>query len=92
MSRLVDRRTAARAAYFRDRGIDPGALADRALAIGVAVEPLSAYYRAAPRAGLALGYGMIAANDIDAGIRALATCLPRSRAARQARAAPRRSG
>jgi GntR family transcriptional regulator / MocR family aminotransferase len=61
--------------YFRDRGVDTGALADRALAAGVALAPLSPYYRASPRAGLALGYGRIAANNIDRGVRTLAACL-----------------
>jgi GntR family transcriptional regulator/MocR family aminotransferase len=45
----------------------------RALAAGVAVRPLSAYYSAAPTVpGLVFGYGNISETDLVAGIRALA--------------------
>ncbi|HEU4727612.1 MAG TPA: PLP-dependent aminotransferase family protein [Kofleriaceae bacterium] len=76
--------------YLRDRRVDTTALAARALAAGVAIAPLGPYYHAAPRAGLALGYGLIAAQDIDAGIRGLAACLPQAPSTPARRAAPRR--
>jgi GntR family transcriptional regulator / MocR family aminotransferase len=44
-------------------------IAERALANGVAVQPLSMFQGTQPaRAGLALGYGAIEADDIDAGM------------------------
>jgi GntR family transcriptional regulator/MocR family aminotransferase len=64
-------------ATFIDPSIDADALRSRALAAGVAVETLSAYSQRTPRAGLALGYGLIAPRDIDPGVRRLAACLPR---------------
>jgi GntR family transcriptional regulator/MocR family aminotransferase len=66
--------------WFRDRALDVAQVAARALAVGVRVEPLRPYFcdgaRPRPRAGLALGYGLIAADRIDEGIRRLARCLP----------------
>jgi GntR family transcriptional regulator/MocR family aminotransferase len=62
-------------ALLRDRRVDTEAVARAALAAGVAVEPLGPYYVARPRAGLALGYGLIAAGQIDEGIARLARCL-----------------
>jgi DNA-binding transcriptional MocR family regulator len=44
-------------------------VAGRALAAGVAVQPLSTFQiTQPPRAGLALGYGAIEASDIDDGL------------------------
>jgi GntR family transcriptional regulator/MocR family aminotransferase len=60
------------AAWLADRRTDDAAIATAARAAGVAVEPLSAYFARAPRPGLALGFGLIRARHIDAGIRALA--------------------
>jgi len=57
--------------YFRDRATDTATVVARALAAGVAVQPLTPYYRGRPRPGLALGYGIIAAPRIDEGIRRL---------------------
>lgn len=62
-------------AFFRDRGRDTDDLAQRALAMRVAVQPLSAYYQSSDRAGLALGYGAIPASKIEEGVRRLATCM-----------------
>jgi GntR family transcriptional regulator/MocR family aminotransferase len=65
------------AGFFRDRRTDTVALARAALAVGVDVQPLRPYYLSSPRAGLAFGFGAIAASRIDEGIRRLAACLPR---------------
>src|SRR5262249_10685502 len=46
--------------------------AERALAVGVAVQPLSMFQvTQPPRAGLALGYGAIETDDIDEGLHRL---------------------
>ncbi|MCE9580049.1 MAG: PLP-dependent aminotransferase family protein [Deltaproteobacteria bacterium] len=58
-----------------DRHVDTAALVARARAAGVAVHALAPYYAGRPRAGLALGYGLIPAPKIDAGVRRLAACL-----------------
>jgi GntR family transcriptional regulator/MocR family aminotransferase len=60
---------------FSDRAIDTDALAVRAQTAGLRIEPLRAYYRSRPRAGLALGFGLIAAESIEPGIKTLAACL-----------------
>jgi GntR family transcriptional regulator/MocR family aminotransferase len=58
------------------------AVAERALAAGVAVQPLARFrITQPPRAGVALGYGAIEADDIDEGLRRLSrafqpTALP----------------
>ena len=59
------------------RGRRPGAeaVAERAAAAGVAVEPLEPYSAARARPGLALGYGLVAAERIDEGVRRLAGAL-----------------
>ena len=62
-------------ARFADGSIDTDALALRALAAGVAIEPLRSYYTARPQAGVALGYGTIAAAKIGEGVRRLAACV-----------------
>jgi GntR family transcriptional regulator/MocR family aminotransferase len=62
-------------AFFHDRKLDTAALARRALEVGLGLQPLLPYYRSNPRAGLALGYGAIAASKIDEGVRRLAACL-----------------
>jgi len=47
-------------------------VAERALAVGVAVQPLSMFQvTQPPRAGLALGYGAIETDDIDEGLHRL---------------------
>jgi len=68
-------------AYVADRRVDTLALAHRARELGVMVEPLRKYQVRRGRAGLALGYGLIAAPRIDDGVRQLARSL-RSRASR----------
>jgi len=55
--------------------LDVQALARRALARGVAVQPLDAYYRLQRRPGLALGYGAIPVERIPEGVRRLAEAL-----------------
>jgi GntR family transcriptional regulator/MocR family aminotransferase len=64
-------------AWFTDRRLDDRALARAALGAGVAVQPLSVFYQRAPRAGLALGYGLIQRTKIDEGVRRLAACVRR---------------
>jgi GntR family transcriptional regulator/MocR family aminotransferase len=55
----------------RDIGV-----ADRARSKGVAVLPLSYHYQTrAPQAGLLLGYGAIASDQIEEGLRRLHLCL-----------------
>jgi GntR family transcriptional regulator/MocR family aminotransferase len=62
---------------FRDPSVDAEALAQRALERGVAAQPLGPYHlRRAPRAGFALGYGLIPTGRIDEGIRRLAELIP----------------
>jgi len=61
---------------FADRRVAAAAAARAALSAGVRVDPLQPFYAGRARAGLALGYGMIAAPKIDEGIRLLARCLP----------------
>jgi len=61
--------------YFAARGLDTDATVTRARAAGVAIEPLLPYYQLRPRAGLALGYGMVTAANIEPGIRRLAASL-----------------
>jgi GntR family transcriptional regulator/MocR family aminotransferase len=63
------------AAWLTDRRADDTAIAAAARAAGVAVEPLSAYFARTARPGLALGFGLVRARHIDAGIRALAGAL-----------------
>ncbi len=60
---------------FEDRRLDTRAAARRALAAGVGVQPLHGYFRRRPRAGLALGYGVIAVERIPEGLARLASCL-----------------
>ncbi|GAA1683755.1 PLP-dependent aminotransferase family protein [Fodinicola feengrottensis] len=55
-----------------DTGIDVAAVVERAVAAGVAVEPLSEYCAGEPAQGLVLGYGGIAIADLPAGLRRLA--------------------
>jgi GntR family transcriptional regulator/MocR family aminotransferase len=62
-------------AHLRDRRVDVDALAGRALAAGVSVEPLRAYYQRRARPGLALGFGLISTAKIDEGVRRLGACL-----------------
>jgi GntR family transcriptional regulator/MocR family aminotransferase len=64
-------------AYFTDRRADADAIARRAQQAGVTIEPLRGYYQGRPRAGLAIGYGLIPARRIDEGIRRLATARVR---------------
>jgi GntR family transcriptional regulator / MocR family aminotransferase len=64
-------------AFTRDRRRDTDDLARRALAMGVAVQSLSAFYQSRKRAGLALGYGAIPVSKIEEGIRRLAACMAR---------------
>jgi GntR family transcriptional regulator / MocR family aminotransferase len=47
----------------------------RAAAAGVVVEPLSAYCMGEPQAGLVIGYGSIASDRIERGLRRLARCF-----------------
>ncbi len=61
--------------FFARRSTDAARVVDRALAAGVAVESLSSYTRGRPRAGLAIGYGVIPVARIEPGIRRLAACL-----------------
>jgi GntR family transcriptional regulator/MocR family aminotransferase len=56
---------------FRRR-LDVAALAGRARAAGVVVQPLAPYYERGAIAGLALGYGLVQAAHIDEGVRRLA--------------------
>ncbi|HEX6309524.1 MAG TPA: PLP-dependent aminotransferase family protein [Longimicrobiales bacterium] len=59
-------------------GYDTGdhVVAERALARGVAVFPLSYHYLSTPpRHGFLFGYGAIAAGDIEEGLRRLRSCL-----------------
>ena len=62
-------------AFFQDRKLDTAALARRAFEVSLGLQPLLPFYRSNPRAGLALGYGTIAASKIDEGVRRLAACL-----------------
>lgn len=65
------------AALFAN-GHDAGdhAVAERALARGVAVFPLSHHYLCAPpRHGFLFGYGAIAGGQIEDGLRRLHACL-----------------
>src|SRR5262249_12130749 len=55
-------------ALFRDRRLDTDALAARALAADVAIQPLRSYYQVRPQPGLALGFGLIPASKIDEGV------------------------
>lgn len=57
------------------RGRPAHAVAERALAERIVVEPLDTYYAEHPRSGLVLGYGLIAAPRIDPAIRQLAACV-----------------
>lgn len=72
--------------WFRDRDLDEAAVVRRALALGVAVQPLGPFHARGARGGLALGYGMIPAARIDEGIRRLAAALPAPRSAPRRRA------
>jgi len=56
--------------------VDAEAWAERARARHVAVQALGSYYQRRPRAGLALGFGLIAPERIPAGIARLAACAP----------------
>jgi DNA-binding transcriptional MocR family regulator len=53
------------------------ALAELARETDVGFDSLSSYYAARPQAGLVLGYGAIAATDIDEGLRRLRSCFMR---------------
>jgi GntR family transcriptional regulator / MocR family aminotransferase len=75
-------------AYCRDPEIDVEAWAARALARGVAVQPLRPYYQTRPRAGLALGYGLIASAKINEGISRLSASLEATKPSMRA-SAPR---
>lgn len=58
---------------FADRSVDDVALARRAAALGLSLQPLTPYAHHKRRApGLALGYGSIPATRIDEGIKQLA--------------------
>ena len=65
------------ALFLRGRGPGAAAVAAAAAAAGVAVEPLGPYYAARARPGLALGYGLVASERIDEGVRRLAGVLGR---------------
>jgi GntR family transcriptional regulator/MocR family aminotransferase len=57
-------------------GVDDCTLAERASAVGVAVFPLSRNYASRPaRQGLLFGYGAIAAERIEEGLRRLRQCF-----------------
>jgi GntR family transcriptional regulator/MocR family aminotransferase len=71
--------------HCRDPDLDAELWAERALERGVAVQPLRPYSRRRPRAGLALGYGLIAPSQIDEGISRLAASLPRARRSKASR-------
>jgi GntR family transcriptional regulator/MocR family aminotransferase len=60
---------------FHDRRLDIDALATRALAAEVAIQPLRGYYQTRPRPGIALGFGLISSAKIDEGVRRLAETL-----------------
>jgi GntR family transcriptional regulator / MocR family aminotransferase len=79
-------------ALFSDPGIDAQEVARRARDADVAVEALSIYSMSkAPPSGLALGYGAIAASQIDEGMRRLSACLEGlRRASRRHPGSPRR--
>jgi GntR family transcriptional regulator/MocR family aminotransferase len=63
-------------ALFADPAADDVAVAARARAVGVAVEPLSRYGVDAPGpSGLILGYGGVDLERIDEGLRRLRACL-----------------
>src|SRR5205823_1963252 len=74
--------------FSRDPDADVDAWVARARERGVAVQPLRPYYQGRARAGLALGYGLIAPPAIDDGVARLAATLapaPRFAAGRRAR-------
>jgi GntR family transcriptional regulator/MocR family aminotransferase len=72
-------------AFFAEPGRDAAALAAAAREAGVGVQPLAPYYRGRPRAGLALGYGVIPVAKIEEGVRRLATCARAQRGRRRGR-------
>jgi GntR family transcriptional regulator/MocR family aminotransferase len=64
------------ALFEKRRGSADRVVAERALAAGVAVTPLSTHHVVTPpRPGLLLGYGAIAADRIEAGLKRLKRCL-----------------
>jgi len=68
------------AATLRSRSVRfEGEVAERARKSGVGFDRLSRYCTARPRAGLILGYGAIATEDIDEGLRRLRSCFERRR-------------
>lgn len=74
------------AATLRTRSVRrEEALAQRALAAGVAFDRLSTYYAARPAAGLVLGYGAIPTAEIEEGLKHLRSCLAATYAPRVGR-------
>ena len=58
------------------QGWDDGAIAARAAAAGIRVAPLADFAHAAPVSGLVLGFGPLPEASVEAGVQALAQCMP----------------
>jgi DNA-binding transcriptional MocR family regulator len=63
------------AALFRDARRDSDVIVARAHELGVGVSSLRWYHAARPREGLALGFGLIAANQVGEGVVRLASAI-----------------